>query len=535
MGPRSLVIVLTSVAALAGCAGAGSGVPNAPSRAASSGARVQITIPHTTATSTAARRPAYVSPATQSATIVVNEGATVVLDETANLTPTSTGCTSTLASTVCTLTFALAPGSYTLTLTTYDGTNGTGNVLSAAQSVAFTVVAGQANAVAITLGGVPVSVAFLSASAALTGSAQVGYQLDYGATNANLSVFGVDADGNLIFGAGAPTVSVTSSNAQVSVTGPSTASPNLVQLDSNAQTATVTLTATVTPTAASGASPVTATVAINVPTARTLYLVQLVGSSVYTYDQEGDQQTLQFYCGCSTEQDMAYDPADQLLYVTNEAPSVNAYSASSGASQSLAGGFPGLSIPQGIVYDSGNGWLYVVDDLAGTVRAYDAQGNAQTLPGGAFPGLYFPEAIGYDPDNGLLYVTQNSTILAFNQEGTPQTTSGGFPNLTAAPTDIAYDPGNHLLYVTNEGYQYNIAQFVSTVTAYDAQGNQHTLSGGFPNLENPISIAYDRANGLFYVVNEYNITAYDANGNQQTLPSGAFSNLDAPTSIVAVP
>jgi hypothetical protein len=540
-------VVFGCLIAFAGCAGAGNSLPSltrTPSQAASTGARLQITIPRTTGTTAFARRPAYISPATQSATLDILQNGTAVsgYPQTVGLTPTSTGCSSSLASTVCTLNFDLAAGNYALTMTTYDGANGSGNVLSAAQSVPFTVLAGQNNTVTVTLGGVPTSVAFITGSAALAGSAQAGYQLDYGATGVNLSVFGLDADGNVILGPGAPTVSVTSSSTQVHVTGPSTASPNLVQLASNAQTSTATLTATVTPAAASGASPVTATVAISAPTARTLYVADIELSEVLTYDQQGDQQSLKFACSnCEEAESMAYDPADQLLYVTTSNPSVNAYNPFSGVQQSLAGGWPGFGIPMGIAYDSANGWVYVVDDLNSTVRVFDAQGNAQTLPSGAFSGLNFPAAIAYDPDNGWLYVSQDSAILAFNQEGTSETTSGGFPNLTAAPTDIVYDPGDHLLYVTNEGFQRNISEFVSTVTVYNAQGNQQTSSGGFPNLDNPVSIAYDRANALFYVVNEppspgspY-ISVYDANGNQQTLSSGSFPNFEAPISIRALP
>ena len=45
------------------------------------------------------------------------------VNQTAALTPTSGGCASTLASTQCTLQVALTPGSYTATLSTYDGYN----------------------------------------------------------------------------------------------------------------------------------------------------------------------------------------------------------------------------------------------------------------------------------------------------------------------------------------------------------------------------------------------------------------------------
>jgi hypothetical protein len=72
--------------------------------------------------------------------IVVSQGATQVVNQTVNLTPTSAGCSSTLASTQCVLTLALAPGSYSVVATTYDHLNAGGNVLSSAQNVAVTIV-----------------------------------------------------------------------------------------------------------------------------------------------------------------------------------------------------------------------------------------------------------------------------------------------------------------------------------------------------------------------------------------------------------
>jgi hypothetical protein len=70
-----------------------------------------------------------------------------------NLTPTSNGCASTLASTQCTVAFSVLPGSYDATLTTYDGGNATGNLLSAAQGIPFVIAAGVANSLSISLGG----------------------------------------------------------------------------------------------------------------------------------------------------------------------------------------------------------------------------------------------------------------------------------------------------------------------------------------------------------------------------------------------
>ena len=48
------------------------------------------------------------------------------------------------------------------------------------------------------------------------------------------------------------------------------------------------------------------------------------------------------------------------------------------------------------------------------------------------------------------------------------------------PRGIAYDPSNGFLYVTNATN--------STVTTYDGNGVQQTLSGTFPNLNVPFGI-----------------------------------------------
>ncbi|MGD1065652.1 MAG: hypothetical protein ABR975_02445, partial [Vulcanimicrobiaceae bacterium] len=135
----------------------------------------RVTIPKKAATSGRSRGPAYVSPATQAMTIAISGPTTV--NETAALTPTTNGCASTLASTSCTLQVSLAPGNYTATLSTYDGYDAgtqtaSGNVLSTGQNLAFTIVAGQANAIALSLSGVPaqIVVTALSALAPATGT-----------------------------------------------------------------------------------------------------------------------------------------------------------------------------------------------------------------------------------------------------------------------------------------------------------------------------------------------------------------------------
>ena len=209
------VACVGALALLAGCGGGGAGsgglgstIPH-PTTGVNGGVRFAVTVPPKTTSS--GRSPAYVSPATQSMTIAVLQGTTNVVNQSIGLTPSSPGCTSSLAGTLCTVSLSLAAGSYTASITTYDGTNGTGNALSTAQSVAFTITANTNNTVPLTLSGIPKAINVSSAG-----------------TNA-VNVLAQDADGNFIVGAGAPTFTVSASGPVVAtVTQPTASHPNVV-------------------------------------------------------------------------------------------------------------------------------------------------------------------------------------------------------------------------------------------------------------------------------------------------------------------
>lgn len=262
--PRLRLAAVASLLALIGCGGgqtAGAPTPNG-GRSTAQTARLVVTIDGPQSQS-AKRKPHYVSPATQSLSVnVTPQSSTTSISgfpQTVNLTSTSNGCVSTLASTQCTLTVQVPPGNYDATLTTYDGTNATGNVLSAAQSVPFAITAGVVNSLSIVLGGVPTSLRIISDSATVTGDPTIGFVLATGAS-APVSVVGVDADGNYILGAGAPVVSLASTDpTQFTVSGPTAGAPNHFTVTNVASApAAATLTATVTPSTQSGSSPITA-------------------------------------------------------------------------------------------------------------------------------------------------------------------------------------------------------------------------------------------------------------------------------------
>ncbi|HEY4439135.1 MAG TPA: hypothetical protein VGN14_01705 [Candidatus Elarobacter sp.] len=271
--------------ALNACGGAGRNSAALPATASSpspgkaASATLRITIPAKASTAAAKRSPRYISPATESVAIsfVPTSGPTQTFNQ--NLTTASNpNCTASLVSpTICTITLALMPGSYTATFVTYDGLldgggNPTGSALSANQNIPVTIVAGQANTVDVAFQGIPTSVAFLpNTTSTLRGSPQVGFNLAVCDPAQSVTVVGVDADGNYILGPGAPVPSLVSSNAAlVSVTAPTTGAPNTFVLNPQAGATAgqqVALTATATPSASapndSGAAAVSTIVAIN--------------------------------------------------------------------------------------------------------------------------------------------------------------------------------------------------------------------------------------------------------------------------------
>jgi virginiamycin B lyase len=197
------------------------------------------------------QRPDYISPATASIAVTIAG-------------PSDASVKSPLAPGVDTLTIGgLAPcpsagNCYTASVTTYDAG---GHPLSADQDVAFSIVGGRANSLAMTLGGIPATVVVLpDASSAITGNANSGFGISKCTGPQNVSVLGVDADGNYVLGAGAPAPSLISDDpAHLAVATPAPSAPNRFTITRPAipsAHAVVHLTASVTPSAGSGGSAV---------------------------------------------------------------------------------------------------------------------------------------------------------------------------------------------------------------------------------------------------------------------------------------
>ena len=286
-GRFGISLALFAVLLAAGCGGGGSMPPprvTPTAGPASTAATMRIVIPPRPATTASARRaPKYISYATQSIKIVFTPaGGGSAITITQNLTPTSPGCQGNLSSsTTCTVQLpGLTPGTYSVDFSLYDGTLDnntmpTGSELSATQNVPVTIRAGQDNVISVTLNGVPAAVAVLpGANSSLSGSQRSGYTISAcfasePAGTEGVTVVGLDADNNIIVGAGAPTPALTSSNtAVVTVSSPSQSAPNAFALQGSTSPANVggsfALTASVTPLAGSpNTTPITANIPVS--------------------------------------------------------------------------------------------------------------------------------------------------------------------------------------------------------------------------------------------------------------------------------
>jgi streptogramin lyase len=265
--------VLAACSVGAGTTPATPGVPTSDAHSRSKGhLTVRIRVPKRHRRHHAA--PAYVSPATQAMTIALT-GPTH-LSETVGLTTGASGCASSLAGMLCTLTIPgllpcpSAANCYSATIATYDAVSGcpsacaipgSAHELSGNQNVGFTIASGQANQLNLTLDGVAASVAIMPFDAAVGGTSSSGFTLSKCfASSAKVEVLAADADGNIILGAGAPTPSLFSNDtAHLAVTAPNHATPNTFLLSRpvipNAKQI-VQLTATASPLPGAGGSEV---------------------------------------------------------------------------------------------------------------------------------------------------------------------------------------------------------------------------------------------------------------------------------------
>jgi DNA-binding beta-propeller fold protein YncE len=546
--PLSLGLALC----LAACGGAGSSsselpfaapVSNAP---AANGqavtARVVIRIPaRSTTRSTAglsSRRPAYVSPATQSITVQVDNGKPTAQ----NLTSTSPNCgiSEPLGALTCTVPIAAAAGSHTLTFVTYDEPGAVGNKLSA-NSVAATIVANRVNTVNLTLFGIPASlqVVPLTPTKAFAGSLTSGFAFSGGALP--LLITALDADGNYIVGPGAPTLAVsvadTSAGSGIAVTAAGNRSPNEFTLASKGL-GTARLAIVATPNVASAGSPLV----VSAPLIAATLTTTIAGTPGTFGSTDGTGTGAQFFAPAG----VAYDPTTSDLYVTDTDNCTVRQLTTAGVVTTLAGtagtcfnftdgtgSAAGFQYPGGITYDPGNGKLYITDNDNCAIRQITTAGAVTTIAGagpfacafadgtGTAANFQYPNGAAYDSHTGNLYIADsgNCVVRKLSTAGVVTTIAGNagacsFADGTGTaahfqyPNGIAYDPANGNLYVT-DSFNCVVRQVTTTGVVTTVAGKAGTCSfadgtATGARLSGPKGIAYDPASGNLYVTDTDN-------------------------------
>lgn len=536
-GVLALVPLLSLLSACGG--GSGSAAFNPPAaRAGLATARVVITIPAQLAVNSKQRKPDYVSPSTQSITVQVDAGVPVAQ----NLLPSSPGCTSagSNAPLDCTVTVSATPGSHTLTFVTYDQINGAGNSLSA-NAIAVTFVSGQNPQIPVTLAGVPKSlqVAPVPGTSSISGTGASGFEFG-GSAPSPLLVTAADADGNYIVGPGSPalTVAITGASAGsgIAVNPATNGNPDEFMLQS-AGPGTATLTVSATPASPLAGAAVTASVSLQAAFLSTT----IAGDSAVAGFADGSGAAAHF----DYPQGIAFDSADNNLYVTDTTNNCAVRQVSSGGAVVTIAGVAGacgladgsgtgahFDYPRGIAYDTATHDLYVTDTDDCAIRAVTTSGAATTVAGaagscgfadgtGSAANLNYPAGIAYDSGNGDLYVTDtgNCVIRQVTTAGALTTIAGtagtcGFADGTGAsaqfnkPSGIAYDSSNGDLYVTDT-YNCAIRQITAAGAVTTVAGAAGVCAfadgtGANASFNYPSGIAYDPASGNLYVTDTSN-------------------------------
>jgi hypothetical protein len=520
---------------VAGCSDAGTVLApghggEAPLGNAGKGAAAfTIKIPHEAKHAAGARGPRYISPATQSLGISIT-GTNGTPSPTGvpayvNLTPTSSGCSSSLASTVCTAVLPLPPGTYDASLATYDQTGGAGNLLSQAQNVPFTIVAGSANSISLTLGGIPASLAVAPFAPGYLRGGTGGLTL-YGPATQKLVVEALDADGDVIAGAGAPTLSVTPSiNGAMSVTGPTSAAPNVVTLAASTSGTpavvtpqTLALVVTATPASQSGAAQLRANIPLRI--AHSAVYVSDVGVVDVFYDGNvnGGAPNVQITQSINGPQGVAVNAAGTLYVANNNNSTVTEYPAGGTSPTGTIG--TGVSGPLGVAVDA-SGTLYVANFGNSTVTEYTA---GSTTPNVTISNsINHPSGVAVDA-SGTLYVTANVLSGKLTEYLAGSTSPDVTINGLAYPSGVAVDAAG-TVYVKSEVFE-TVEEFFAGSSSPNVIIS-NGIGGGY-------GVAVDAA-GTLYVANGGNVREYRAGSTSSSTPSATISGLNEAPFVFAVP
>lgn len=480
--------VLASICALVlvSCGGGGSVLRPAPgansgTMSQSASATIRFVIPSPSDSPPRARKPAFVSPSIQSASITLSGIAQPFV---ANLTPQSPNCAGGGGGLTCTISLGAPTGTVMFTIRTYDGLNAQGNLLSTGSATATVTLAGPNNVNLALNGAVSrLSLALMQPLVPVGSSATT-----------QLVVQGLDAQNNVIIGAGAYvdaggnplTISVTDPDTSggthingalsASVTAPSNAMLSLTSTGGLSSGSTVQFTAS-----APGLTSAHALLGFGTP-GTTIYVAENNFSQINAYFPGQSGNAVPFRTILPTlgyPEQLAYDASGH-IYVTDDDGNqsgifqerINVYAAGLSASgnaapmQQIAGPATGLTGVYGIAIDaSGNIWvanyyapcptgLSIIRaargqraggrrapetlpscGTTGFVAVFAPGANGNVSPVGVIQGsatlLTRPYALAFDPA-GNLWVSNGTNLYGFSPAQLAIATGGG--TLNQAPS-----------------------------------------------------------------------------------------------------
>lgn len=421
---RTLVTRCCAILLAAGLAACSGGSQSALPTAAGSGAgSLQIVVPFAAAGGVGSKKPAYVSSGTQSVKVVAQPnagcatctagGQTIA----ANLNASSPNCASGANGLTCTIAFALAPGSYTLDISTYSGTVSGGNpggaLLSQDQAVPLTIASGANSVVTATLDGVPARFDLTPTQGALVRASANGYY-HAEAWNApmTISIITRDATGAAIIGPGAPTYSATFNNAGNNWTNVAINGGTITATSPNYRQATLVVNASaVSPACQTAGAVCSATININMDqemavasrpnNSVVIFLLGVPNAPVATVTQ-----------GVSSPNDALFDGNGD-LFVNNTGNNTVTEYAPPYTGAPVATISNGVSSPQAIAIDRFTADVAVANFGNNTVSVYTPPYTG--APGVVASGIHQPNGVAFDPIAGDLFVANggNNTVTGY--------------------------------------------------------------------------------------------------------------------------
>ncbi len=158
--------------------------------------------------------------------------------------------------------------------------------------------------------------------------------------------------------------------------------------------------------------------------------------------------------------------------------------------------------PEGMTFDSSNGYVYVANYGSRSVSVIN--GSSNTVTATITVGTD-PDAASYDAANGYIYVTNygSNTVSVINTANDRVTSV----NVGTEPDGVAFDSGTGYAYVANYG-----SNSVSVIRA-----SSNTVTTTVTVGTKPSSAAYDAANGYVYVTNYGGSSVSVINGATNTV------------------